>query len=200
VVIEADVVAGYVIGWVMRKARRAGERLDTEGDADPAAGLGQLHEVVSTKLGPDRVLGLEVEAAIGQVSELTRHRVELAIQAAGQDEGFASRVAVLLQQVRSLEQNAQGVWDLAGSELERLLDGTPLQQDLLGLLTAATGGLSGPDLAHLTGAPVSEIEGFLRGVSGRIFVRRPARFWSLSRIPCKPAVPFWIPGYSPDDM
>ena len=38
-------------------------------------------------------------------------------------------------------------------ELKRLLHGTPAQQDLLGLLTAARGGLSGPDLAELTGVP-----------------------------------------------
>ncbi len=47
----------------------------------------------------------------------------------------------------------------------------PAQQDLLGLITAARGGLSGPDLAALTGAPPWEIEDILHGVSGRTFTR-----------------------------
>ena len=42
---------------------------------------------------------------------------------------------------------------LGRQELQRLLRGSPAEQDLLGLLTAARGGLSGPDLAELTGDP-----------------------------------------------
>ena len=49
---------------------------------------------------------------------------------------------------------------------------TLAQQDLLGLLTAARGGLSGPDLAALTGESLWEIEDVLHGVSGRTFTRR----------------------------
>ena len=41
---------------------------------------------------------------------------------------------------------AEDIKTLAQQELRRLLRGTPAQQDLLGLLTAARGGLSGPDL------------------------------------------------------
>jgi hypothetical protein len=67
---------------------------------------------------------------------------------------------------------AQDIKTLAQQELRRLLHGTPAQQDLLGLLTAARGGLSGPDLAALTGAPLWEIEDVLHGVSGRTFTRR----------------------------
>ena len=67
---------------------------------------------------------------------------------------------------------AQDIKTLAQQELRRLLRGTPAQQDLLGLLTAARGGLSGPDLAALTGEPLWEIEDVLHGVSGRTFTRR----------------------------
>ena len=67
---------------------------------------------------------------------------------------------------------AQDIKALARQELWRLLRGTPAQQDLLGLLTAARGGLSGPDLAALTGEPLWEIEDLLHGVSGRTFTRR----------------------------
>ena len=67
---------------------------------------------------------------------------------------------------------AQDIKTLAQQELRRLLRGTPAEQDLLGLLTAARGGLSGPDLAALTGEPLWEIEDVLHGVSGRTFTRR----------------------------
>ena len=46
-VIEAGVVAGYVIAWAVRKARRVGGRLDSEADGVIDAGLDQLHEVVA---------------------------------------------------------------------------------------------------------------------------------------------------------
>ena len=58
----------------------------------------------------------------------------------------------------------------AERELKRLLYGSPAEQDLLGLLTAACGGLSGPDLQELTGAPPGEIEDVLHTVSGRTFI------------------------------
>jgi tetratricopeptide (TPR) repeat protein len=67
---------------------------------------------------------------------------------------------------------AQDIKTLAQQELKRLLRGTPAQQDLLGLLTAARGGLSGLDLVSLTGAPLWDIEEVLHGVSGRTFTRR----------------------------
>ncbi|MFE9632719.1 hypothetical protein [Streptomyces sp. NPDC006463] len=54
-------------------------------------------------------------------------------------------------------------------ELKRLLHGTPLEQDLLGLVTAAGGGLSATDLAELTGCPGHDIEQHLQTVAGRTF-------------------------------
>jgi tetratricopeptide (TPR) repeat protein len=71
----------------------------------------------------------------------------------------------------------------AQRELKRLVTGTQAEQDLLGLLTAATGGLSGPDLAELTGLPDWQIEEHLHTVSGRTFERLPSR---------------WQPGTAPD--
>ena len=67
---------------------------------------------------------------------------------------------------------AQDIRTLAQQELRRLLRGTPAEQDLLGLLTAARGGLSGPDLAALTGESLWEIEDVLHGLAGRTFTRR----------------------------
>ena len=61
-------------------------------------------------------------------------------------------------------------------ELGWLLHGDQTQQDLLGLVTAAGGGLSARDLAELTGIGVYEIEETLRTVAGRSFTRL-ARYW-----------------------
>lgn len=60
----------------------------------------------------------------------------------------------------------------AERELKRLFHGSTAEQDLLGLLTAAGGGLSGADLAELTGSSTWEIEDRLRAVSGRTFTPR----------------------------
>jgi len=57
-------------------------------------------------------------------------------------------------------------------ELRRLLHGEPGQRDLLGLVTAAGGGLSAADLAELTGTRAYDIEETLRTVAGRSFARR----------------------------
>jgi tetratricopeptide (TPR) repeat protein len=67
---------------------------------------------------------------------------------------------------------AQGLKQRSEQELRRLLNGAPIEQDLFGLLTAARGGLSGPDLKELTGASLWEIEDVLRTVVGRTFTRR----------------------------
>ena len=67
-------------------------------------------------------------------------------------------------------------------ELKRLLRGTPAEQDLLGLVTAAGGGLSAPDLAGLTGIAVYDIEENLRAVAGRSFTRR-AGHWQPGEAP-----------------
>ena len=57
-------------------------------------------------------------------------------------------------------------------ELKRLLHGTQTEQDLLGLVTAAGGGLSAKDLAELTAFPMYEVEENLHAVAGRTFASR----------------------------
>jgi tetratricopeptide (TPR) repeat protein len=64
---------------------------------------------------------------------------------------------------------AQVVREDAERELEQLLHGSTAEQDLLGLVAAAGGGLSGADLSDLTGSSAWEIEQHLRAVSGRTF-------------------------------
>ncbi|MGW2721613.1 hypothetical protein [Streptomyces sp. NPDC001492] len=80
--------------------------------------------------------------------------------------------------VRELQpsQYAQVIRHEALRELSRLLDGTPVERDLLGLVTAAGSGLSTTDLAELTGRSVAEIGQQLREGSGRSFAARLSRW------------------------
>ncbi|WP_157529573.1 hypothetical protein [Nocardia sp. NRRL S-836] len=68
---------------------------------------------------------------------------------------------------------ARAVRDVMIRDLKRLLHGNEVQQDLLGFVTAAGGGLSTADLAELTGASPWQIEEDLRTTAGRSFARRP---------------------------
>jgi hypothetical protein len=119
VVIEAGVVAGYVIAWVVRKVRRAASRLDAEVDAAVDAGLGRLHAAVAAKLGGHPILDELAEEAgaaeDGQVSELTRQQVELAVTAAARkDDEFGQAVTQLVAEIREAEQ-VSGVSVVAGA-------------------------------------------------------------------------------------
>ncbi|MEU9247429.1 hypothetical protein [Streptomyces sp. NPDC048385] len=108
-VIEAGVVAGYVVAWAVRKARQASDRVDAEVDTVIDAGLDKLHTVVAAKLGAHPALDdLAEEAAAeeGQVSELTRQQVELAVTAAARkDDEFGRSVTDLVAQLRAAEKN-----------------------------------------------------------------------------------------------
>ncbi|BCJ40560.1 hypothetical protein GCM10010168_81060 [Actinoplanes ianthinogenes] len=68
--------------------------------------------------------------------------------------------------------SAQNLRRLGRAELKRLLTGSSLEQDVLGLLTAARGGLTASDLSELTGAGLVEIEDVLHTAAGRTFIRR----------------------------
>jgi hypothetical protein len=120
VVIEAGIVAGYVIAWAVRKARRVGGRLDTETDAVIDASLDRLHEVVAAKLDGHPVLAELIEEAAagdGEVGDLTRQQVELALTAAARkDESFGQTVTDLVARLREAELAAgQSVIAGAGS-------------------------------------------------------------------------------------
>lgn len=109
-VIEAGVVAGYVIAWAVRKARRVGGGVDAEIDTAIDMSLEKLHATVVAKLGAHPALeDLDEEAAApaGQVSELTRQQVELAVTAAARkDDGFGGAVTELVAQIQAAERNS----------------------------------------------------------------------------------------------
>jgi tetratricopeptide (TPR) repeat protein len=71
--------------------------------------------------------------------------------------------------------HAQDVGRLATRELRDWLRGTPAQRDILGLLTAARGGLTARDLADLCGIPRWEAEDVLHAVAGRTLQSRLSR-------------------------
>lgn len=64
---------------------------------------------------------------------------------------------------------------LARQELDRLLHGSEAEQDVLGLLTAARGGLSAADLADLAGVALWDVEDIVRHAEGRTFTARPGQ-------------------------
>src|SRR5215831_10341000 len=82
----------------------------------------------------------------------------------------------------SVSPQAQMVRDDAERELGHLLHGGGLGRTLLGLVTAAGGGLSGDDLAELSGGSPWMVERVLRAVSGRTFRSRD-NSWQTSRAP-----------------
>jgi hypothetical protein len=61
-------------------------------------------------------------------------------------------------------------------ELKRLMYGTPSEQSILGLIVAAGGGLSGPDLAELSSLEVDEVEETLHTVVGRTFISHTSNY------------------------
>ncbi len=72
--------------------------------------------------------------------------------------------------------HARDVQRLSRQELHGLLTGGAAGRNLLGLLTAARGGLSGLDLADLAGVSLWEVEDVLHTVAGRTFTRRASRW------------------------
>ena len=67
----------------------------------------------------------------------------------------------------AVSEHARDVEYRARHELTQLLAGSQLQRDVLGLITAAGGGLTLDDLEELTEQPPYEIEGLLGGLFGR---------------------------------
>jgi tetratricopeptide (TPR) repeat protein len=70
--------------------------------------------------------------------------------------------------------HARDVQRLGRQELQRLLRGSQAEQDVLGLLVAARGGLTARDLASLADAPLWEVEAILHTVAGRTLQGRPS--------------------------
>ncbi|NNJ02690.1 hypothetical protein HHX38_00800 [Streptomyces sp. PKU-MA01144] len=81
-----------------------------------------------------------------------------------------------LQIVRPLDPSphARLISDMAGRELQQLLNDVPIGNDLLGLLTVARGALTGRDVAELIDVRPHDISSRLRGITGRSFLTTEA--------------------------
>lgn len=99
-----ELVAGYLIAWVVQKARRVAGRANAEVDQALDVGLDRLHALVAEKLGEEPALARLEEQATGDgvVSDRTRQRVTLALEEAAESDGeFAGRLAALLDELAS---------------------------------------------------------------------------------------------------
>jgi hypothetical protein len=112
-----ELVAGYLVAWAVRKAKRAGARLDKETDEVMDAGLDRLHEVIAAKLGTDPAIEkLEIEAIESQQpSDRTIRRVNDAIEEAA--EGDSQFAALLKAVLAELDQVRNGASSVAGIDL-----------------------------------------------------------------------------------
>jgi hypothetical protein len=98
-----ELVAGFLVAWVVRKARRVGGRLDEEFDAATDVGLERLHEVIAERLGGDPAVSkLEEEATrTGEVSDRTARRVTDAVdEAAEADRVFADALLAAVAKIQ----------------------------------------------------------------------------------------------------
>ncbi|MGA5039960.1 hypothetical protein ACPCA8_23260 [Streptomyces capoamus] len=95
-----------MFAWLVRKARRVAERADAEVDQAVDAGMDRLHELVSSRLGPDPALQrAREEAGQGRVelSERTRRELTDSLEVAAQrDEDFAAALKQLVEQLQAL--------------------------------------------------------------------------------------------------
>ena len=97
---------GLLAAWVVRKAKRVGERADELVDQALDASLDRVHDLVISKLGADPALErLEIEAAeSGEVGTRTQARVRMSLEEAVEgDPAFAARLA---EAVRAAQQTS----------------------------------------------------------------------------------------------
>ncbi len=121
--VEVGVIIGYLVTWAIRKARRAGAKLDSTVDAAMDIGLDRLDSLVRTKLGGHPALKElddeaaqaptaptdDAEAGTAGVTELTRQQLELSLQSAlAKDTAFAGQLRALMDELKPVMDNAGG--------------------------------------------------------------------------------------------
>lgn len=99
---ELELLAGYVVGYLVQKFGRVFRRADEEVDLAIDAGMDRLHEVVAERLGNEPALTqLAEETEEGRESPRTRQRVRLALEeAAENDPAFAAELERLVGELR----------------------------------------------------------------------------------------------------
>lgn len=102
--VGADIVVGYLFAWLVRKAKRVGQRADEQVDRALDAGVDRagerLHALVANRLPDDpalKRLNAEAEQGALEPSQRTAQRVALALEdAAEQDPDFGGAVDELI--------------------------------------------------------------------------------------------------------
>lgn len=100
-----EVAVGYMFAWLVRKARRVAGRADGEVDRTLDAGMDQLHDLVSSRLGQDPALErAREEAESGQdLTDRTRRRLTDSLEdAAERDEHFAAALEQLVERLQAV--------------------------------------------------------------------------------------------------
>jgi hypothetical protein len=166
----------YLLREAARRAHENGRRLvlvidglDEDRSRRPDAAAGEGLPSIASLLPPHPVDGLRVLIS-------GRPNPEIPDDVPGGHPLRRSAVRKL-----SPSPHASDLERLAKEELRRLLNGSSAERDVIGLATAAQGGLTGKDLQELTGLTPHEIEELMSGVAGRTFARRASRWAPGSR-------------------
>jgi hypothetical protein len=147
-----EVAVGLLVAWLARKAKRVGQRADTEVDTVLDAGMDRLHDLVTSRLGSDTAMvKLHAEAQTGQVSDRARDRVTAALEDTTEaDPQFARQLQDLVEQVQALAAQAGGDTVVAGAggavmtgDLHNTGSGTAI--GAVGSIDTFTVGASPPD-------------------------------------------------------
>ncbi|MFF9457719.1 hypothetical protein [Streptomyces flaveolus] len=108
-----EVAVGFVFAWLVRKAKRVGDRADGEVDRGLDAAMERLHDLVSRRLGQDPALeraGEEAAEGRDELSERTRRRLmDLLEDAAERDPGFGRALADLVEELQAARAAGGGV-------------------------------------------------------------------------------------------
>jgi hypothetical protein len=108
-----EIAVGYVFAWLVRKAKRVGERADAEVDRSLDAGMNRLHDLVSSRLGDDPALTRATEEAKQELlepTERTRRRLTDSLEdAAERDPGFAQELEKLVEELQAATAATPGI-------------------------------------------------------------------------------------------
>ncbi|MFI9810212.1 hypothetical protein ACIHEJ_39005 [Streptomyces sp. NPDC052301] len=113
--------AGYAFAYLMRKARRAAGQADVVVDEAIDAGMERVHGAVSRALSGDHAAlddaAAEASGESGEITGLTRRRVELALLAAVQgDPALRHEVEAAVTGLRAAEKTS-GVYIATGDAI-----------------------------------------------------------------------------------
>jgi hypothetical protein len=165
-----EVLAAAAVGYLIRKARRVGRRVDADVDQVLDAGMDALDDLVTGRLGTDGALEtLRRQAGRGEVSERTERRtVDVIAETAEIDATFAAALGDLIERLQRRER-ALGVIAVdggvaAGGDITMHAEtGGVIARDITGPLTTGPLTIATPPVA---GPPPARADPHLPGRKG----------------------------------